>query len=78
MNRDDRFFSFLGILIGVFGMVMGCFRIFYRHEHWYHEWDTLQLVPMWIPVVFGAFAFVFGVVTLRSRKHPPGPGQKQD
>jgi hypothetical protein len=78
MSRDDRFLSFMLVAIGTFMMVSGCFFILYRHEYWYREWDTLQLVPMWISLVFGAFALALGVAGLRSRKRPPGPGQKQD
>ena len=78
MNKDDRFWFIWLVVIGTFLMMMGCFSIVYRHEYWYREWDTLQLIPMWIPVVMGGFALFFGVVGLRSRKRPPGPGQKQD
>jgi hypothetical protein len=75
MNNDDRRLSFFAIALGAFMMVTGGFSIFYRHEYWYREWDTLQIVPMWAYVVIGVFIFALGVASLR---RPPGPGQKQD
>lgn len=76
MKNGDRFGSFMALIIGVFGMVVCCFLIFYRHEYWIRKWNTGQLVPVLGYALISVGFVALGPVGLRKR--PPGPGQKQD
>jgi hypothetical protein len=78
MNNDDSSRSFMVLVIGVFGMVVCCFLILYRHEYWIRKWSTGQLVPVLGYALIAVVFVVLGAVGLRPRKRPPGPGQKQD
>jgi hypothetical protein len=74
MNK--RFESFAYIIVGVLGILMCCFPIFFLHVYWIRKHVSGQWVPVLGILAIFVYLVIFGFVGLRKR--PPGPGQKQD